>query len=54
MVSLTFEEFAEFIREFTGVSPKTQITAETRFEDDLRITGDDGNDLLERVMNFDA
>jgi acyl carrier protein len=42
----SFNEFAEFIRERHGLSRKKQIAPETKFEDDLGITGDDGCDLL--------
>lgn len=42
----TFDEFANFIREFSGDFADQAITPETQFERDLGITGDDGNDLL--------
>jgi acyl carrier protein len=42
----TFDQFAEFIREWAQVSRKKEITKETLFERDLGITGDDGIDLL--------
>jgi len=41
-----FEEFAEFVRAFAGLSRKRSIVPSTRFEGDLGITGDDGCDLL--------
>jgi acyl carrier protein len=44
---LSFDEFAEFIRQWAGLSRKKQIAPETEFEDDLGITGDDGCELLE-------
>ncbi len=47
MKTLSFDEFAEFVRECHGLSRKKQIAPETKFEDDLGITGDDGADLLE-------
>ena len=46
MGSLSFEEFADFIRSQCGFSRKKNITLECRFEDDLGVTGDDGADLL--------
>lgn len=45
--SPTFDEFAAFIREYWSVSDRKAIGLETRFERDLGLTGDDGNDLLE-------
>src|SRR5258707_127028 len=44
---LTFDEFAVFVREYLSVSDRKPIRSETRFELDLGVTGDDGNDLLE-------
>ena len=44
---LTFDEFAVFVREYLSVSDRKPIRSETRFERDLGVTGDDGNDLLE-------
>jgi acyl carrier protein len=46
MKTPTFEEFAEFVRGFSGLSPEDEITPETRFEEDLLISGDDGWELL--------
>jgi hypothetical protein len=46
MPTPTFEEFAEFVRGFAGLSRKTPIGPSTRFERDLGVTGDDGCDLL--------
>lgn len=43
----TFDEFAAFVREYLSVSDRKPIKPETRFERDLGVTGDDGNDLLE-------
>lgn len=43
----SFQEFADFIREFAGISARKEIVPETLFENDLGITGDDGCDLLE-------
>ncbi len=42
----SFTEFAEFVRAWACISRKKIICPETRFEDDLGITGDDGTDLL--------
>jgi hypothetical protein len=47
MGGLTFEEFADFIREYGQLPDRTTISAETQFERDLGLTGDDGIDLLE-------
>jgi len=44
--SPTFNEFSRFIREYWDVPARKEIVAETRFERDLGLTGDDGNDLL--------
>jgi hypothetical protein len=44
--SLTFGEFAGFIREYWAVPARKEIAPETRFERDLGLTGDDGGDLL--------
>ena len=49
MDSTTFEEFTNFIREFSGYSSKNIITPETLFEKNLGTTGDDGTELLEAV-----
>jgi hypothetical protein len=46
MDSLSFDEFADFIRQWGCVSPKKRIAPETEFEDGLGIAGDDGRDLL--------
>jgi acyl carrier protein len=55
MEDLSFEEFAEFIREWWKVSRKKLIMPETQFERDLGLTGDDGIDLLEATQNrFDV
>lgn len=43
----SFDEFAEFVRDWAGLSKRKQITRETFFEDNLGITGDDGCELLE-------
>lgn len=47
MDELTFDEFADFIREYWQVSDRKRISPETKFERDLGLTGDDGSDLLE-------
>jgi hypothetical protein len=44
---LTFEEFAEWLREYWHVAARKAIVPETQFERDLGLTGDDGDDLLE-------
>jgi hypothetical protein len=44
---LTFDEFAEWLREYWHVPIRKAITPETQFERDLGLTGDDGDDLLE-------
>jgi hypothetical protein len=46
MDELTFDEFAAFIRVYRSVSDRKSISPETRFECDLGLTGDDGDDLL--------
>jgi hypothetical protein len=47
----SFEEFADFVRGFAGVRQKEPITRAMKFEDDLDIIGDDGDDLLEKVQH---
>jgi hypothetical protein len=44
---LTFGDFAAFVHEYLSVSDRKPIRPDTRFERDLGVTGDDGNDLLE-------
>jgi hypothetical protein len=44
--TLSFEEFADFIREWASIPRRIAIRSETLFENDLGITGDDGCDLL--------
>jgi hypothetical protein len=46
MDELTFDQFADFIREFWRLSSGKQITPDTQFERDLDLTGDDGDELL--------
>jgi len=46
MDDITFDQFANFIREFWSVSARRQIAPETQFERDLGLTGDDGDELL--------
>jgi hypothetical protein len=46
MDSLSFDEFAEFIRQRAHISRNKKIAPETEFEDGLGISGDDGCDLL--------
>jgi hypothetical protein len=47
MDDLTFDEFANFIREYRHVFDRKRVSPETQFERDLGLTGDDGSDLLE-------
>jgi hypothetical protein len=47
MKDLPFDQFADFVREWGGLSRKKKIAPESEFEADLGITGDDGCDLLE-------
>jgi hypothetical protein len=49
MESLPFEELAAFIRDWAQVPVEQPIGLDTRFEDDLGITGDDGGALLQAV-----
>jgi acyl carrier protein len=46
MDSLSFDQFADFVRDRSGISQGKQITLDTQFERDLGITGDDGEELL--------
>ena len=48
-VTLSFEEFANFIRKWAAIPERMKIAPETLFEDDLGITGDDGCELLEEI-----
>jgi acyl carrier protein len=43
-----FEEVIAFVAEFTATNRK-EITRETKIEEDLGVTGDDGDDLLKAV-----
>ena len=43
MDDLTFDEFADFIREYWQVPDRKRISPETQFERDLGLTGDDGS-----------
>jgi hypothetical protein len=45
----TFHDVEVFVRDFTGVSSKKLITTDTRLEGDLGVTGDDGDELLEKA-----
>jgi hypothetical protein len=47
MDELTFDEFADFIREELQVSDRRELSPKTQFERDLGVTGDDGSDLLQ-------
>lgn len=44
-----FEQVVEFIREFARIPDRVAIARNTRFEDDLGVTGMDGVELLEKV-----
>jgi acyl carrier protein len=46
MESPTFDQFADFVRDWWHVSKRKAIRPETQFERDLSLTGDDGTDLL--------
>jgi acyl carrier protein len=46
MEDLSFDQFADFVREWRRLSRKRKIEPESEFEADLGITGDDGIDLL--------
>jgi acyl carrier protein len=46
MKSVSFSEFADFVRVWGHLPKNKQIDHETQFERDLGITGDDGSDLL--------
>jgi hypothetical protein len=50
MDGLTFDQFADFIRELWRVSTRKQIAPETQFERDLGLTGDDGDELLRAIV----
>ncbi|MDH3223375.1 MAG: DUF1493 family protein [Gemmatimonadota bacterium] len=44
--TIELDDVVEFVREFTRVPPRISITADTRIEADLGVTGDDGVELL--------
>lgn len=46
----TFDDVAEFIRDWAHISSNKQITPDTQFERDLGSTGDDGDELLEAAQ----
>ena len=50
MTRPSISEVITFVREFRLERPHRLITAETRFEADLGVTGDDGDDLLNAAM----
>jgi len=50
MVSPSLSEVIAFVREFTGVRPHRLITAETRLDADLGVTGLDGDSLLRAAI----
>lgn len=45
----TFQDVEAFVRDFAGLRRKQVVTPDTRLEADLRITGDDGTELLEKA-----
>jgi hypothetical protein len=47
--ALSFNDFAEFIRQWARLSRKKHIAPETEFEAGLGITGEDGSELLKAV-----
>ncbi|MFT4223236.1 methyltransferase domain-containing protein [Dysgonomonas sp.] len=48
---LSFENFVDFIRDSFIFSDKVSITRETFVEEDLRITGDDGDEFLLAIQD---
>ena len=48
--SPTFDDVADFVREWAHVAAQRQIELETQFERDLGITGDDGSELLDAAQ----
>ena len=48
--SLTFNDVADFVRDWARIPAKKQITPDTEFERDLGITGDDGDELLKAAQ----
>jgi len=50
----SFDEFASFVRENQGISPKRAILPTTLIEKDLGITGDDGDELLLAIQRHFA
>jgi hypothetical protein len=46
---IQFDEVAQFLRNFIGYPEKKVISKLTRLEDDLGITGDDGDELFLRA-----
>ena len=55
MENPSFADLAKFIREWVALPRKKQIVPDTRFEEDLGITGDDGCELLEAIQkHFNA
>jgi len=52
---LSFEVFAQFLREWARIPSRKDISSGTQFERDLGITGDDGEDLLKATeRKFDV
>lgn len=45
----SFQDVELFVRDFAGLRRKHQIAPETRLEAHLGITGDDGDELLQRA-----
>ncbi len=50
MNEVSIDDLITLICAHQGVSSKTKITIETRLEEDLGITGDDGCELLEEIQ----
>ena len=52
---ISFNQLADFVRDWAHLGPATAITPDTQFEHDLGITGDDGCELLDAVeKHFDV
>ncbi|WP_175977876.1 DUF1493 family protein [Burkholderia sp. BCC1047] len=51
MSQFTWNEFEDFVRRGTGVSPKKILTKSHAIEGDLDITGDDAVEFMERFFN---
>jgi hypothetical protein len=49
MTDPSLDDIVKFVREFAAIGSDHPITAETRLDADLGITGDDGDELLEQA-----